>query len=682
MFGLENKRNSRNRFIPTRSIGFKIGLILVTAIVAFVAVTGLVSYRIAKQSLERRVSDAYLETAVQTSQKLDFLYQSYEQLVLKMMVDRELQDTITGMIETPSDSPDYAELADTLDSKLSSYMYSDPSIASIEAFRPDGTYIPAKSGLFQSGGYGERDWFKKIVEQDGNSAWLEGNLSENRNANPTISLGRLIRGQGKAKGYAVILMDIDLKTVSARLKDVQMGTGTIQVVGTGGQVVYSPDKSKRGQPAENVSAESTKPDKGSFPAAGGALRVVYAKSQVNGWLTAGTIPVGDLVKDAGRIYKAVLVVLLAAFALAVLLGWMTARMIGRPLASLRNLMAQGAEGDLRVRSNAKPTDEIGQLGVSFDRMMGRITELIASAGRSADEVLATAAQLAQASAATELAAKEIAAATLDIAKGGEGLAADAERGAELTAGVGRQADTLVAVSSDMVAWAEDVHRTSSTGTAYMNGVIAGTSAAEELIRSMTERVDSLRVSTQSIHQVLDMLIRITKQTNILSLNATIEAARAGTAGKGFAVVADEIRQLAEQSKQSIETAGEITQAIQSEIVRTVELLSEVTPMLLGQMDSVKEAGGMFRQVGERMDGFLAKLGDVDRSIRELQSSQEVLSGAMLSVSAVSEQSVAGSEQVASLSGEQLRISEGLVRLSDKLGQLSSDLRNSLERFKV
>ncbi|WP_123041381.1 methyl-accepting chemotaxis protein [Cohnella candidum] len=682
MFGLDNKRNSRNRFIPTRSIGFKIGMILVTAIVAFVAVTGVVSYRIAKQSLERRVSDAYLETAVQTSQKLDFLYQSYEQLVLKMMVDRELQDTITGMIETPSDSPDYAALAETLDSKLSSYMYSDPSIASIEAFRPDGTYIPAKSGLFQSGSYGERDWFKKIVEQDGNSAWLEGNLSENRNTNPTISLGRLIRGQGKAKGYAVILMDIDLKTVSTRLKDVQMGTGTIQVVGKGGQVVYAPDRKMRGQPAENVSAESTKPDKGSFTAAGGALKVVYAKSQVNGWLTVGTIPVGDLVKDAGRIYKAVLVVLLAAFALAVLLGWMTARMIGKPLARLRNLMARGAEGDLRVRSNAKPTDEIGQLGVSFDMMMGRITELIASAGKSADEVLATAAQLAQASAATETAAKEIAAATLDIAKGGEGLAADAERGAELTAGVGKQAETLVAVSSDMVAWAEDVNRTSSTGTAYMNGVIEGTSAAEELIRSMTERVDSLRVSTQSIHQVLDMLIRITKQTNILSLNATIEAARAGSAGKGFAVVADEIRQLAEQSKQSIETAGDITQAIQSEIVRTVELLSEVTPMLLGQMDSVKEAGGMFRQVGERMDGFLAKLGDVDLSIRELQSSQEVLSGAMLSVSAVSEQSVAGSEQVASLSGEQLRISEGLVRLSDKLGQLSSDLRNSLERFKV
>ena len=64
---------------------------------------------------------------------------------------------------------------------------------------------------------------------------------------------------------------------------------------------------------------------------------------------------------------------------------------------------------------------------------------------------------------------------------------------------------------------------------------------------------------------------ITKQTNILSLNATIEAARAGAAGRGFMVVADEVRQLAAQSRQSIDMVGEITDKIMAEMNETVKL---------------------------------------------------------------------------------------------------------------
>ena len=82
---------------------------------------------------------------------------------------------------------------------------------------------------------------------------------------------------------------------------------------------------------------------------------------------------------------------------------------------------------------------------------------------------------------------------------------------------------------------------------------------------------------------------MTKQTNILSLNATIEAARAGTAGKGFMVVADEIRKLADQSRQSIDVVGQITETIQREIDETVNVLSDAYPIFQEQISIGKRS---------------------------------------------------------------------------------------------
>ncbi len=62
----------------------------------------------------------------------------------------------------------------------------------------------------------------------------------------------------------------------------------------------------------------------------------------------------------------------------------------------------------------------------------------------------------------------------------------------------------------------------------------------EVIRNLHER-------SGEITQVVALISRLARQTNMLSLNATIEASRAGELGKGFTVVAAEVRKLAEET---------------------------------------------------------------------------------------------------------------------------------------
>ncbi|MBB3108330.1 hypothetical protein FHS18_000358 [Paenibacillus phyllosphaerae] len=127
------------------------------------------SYRIAKGALERKVVEAYEATAVQTSKKLDFLYRSYDQLFMTMMVDKELVGTVTGMLTAPVDSYEYASYAENVDSLLQNYMYADPNITSLELLTMEGSLVPTKSGLLKNRSYAADGWLQSIVSQDGQS---------------------------------------------------------------------------------------------------------------------------------------------------------------------------------------------------------------------------------------------------------------------------------------------------------------------------------------------------------------------------------------------------------------------------------------------------------------------------------------------------------------------------------
>ncbi|QJC52833.1 methyl-accepting chemotaxis protein [Paenibacillus albicereus] len=675
---------------PFHLLSVRLFLIVFVSIVACVAIVGTLSFQISKGVIEKKVTAASEETIEQIRGKLDLILGNYENFSIQFITDKSLQDHVSALGSKSSDEYALFENQRAMTNKLTSMAMSNADVMNVN-------YIPINTEKYGTNVLGtgnlkretvaDAAWFKQTVELGGKTLWIP--IQENGfqgNDQPSFGIARFIRDTTGTGAY-VLLIELKATVLGEQLQNIQIGEESrIRLLGSDNTILIdNVETGMQGQKSIIDFSQSGGSDvSGSFVTNSnvGEVLAVYRNLDKVDWKVLGMIPTAELVRDAKEIERMTWLIAGAAALLAILVGVYVIASVGRPLQKLRNLMAEAREGDLTVRSDNRSRNEIGQLSESFNDMLGQITELVGQTRDNSQLVLRTAADVGEASRRTAGAAREIAVATEEIAGGATSLAMEAERGSDLAGSMDHSMRQVKTMSDGMRQSAEQVDQASRQGTEHMASMIRKTAETEQMVRSMTEKVGRLQESTRSIRSILEMLGSVAKQTNILSLNASIEAARAGEAGRGFMVVAGEIRQLAEQSRESIGRVESITTTIQTEIEETVEALGQAQPVFQEQISSVKEANGIFHEVQARMNALAASLENVAESIRLLDESQLQIGSAMGSVSAVAEQSSATSEEVASLSSEQLGVSENLVSLSGQLEQVSRSLERSLDRFKV
>ncbi|WP_340034201.1 methyl-accepting chemotaxis protein [Paenibacillus sp. FSL H3-0302] len=675
-----------------KSVGVKLFVILFSSIVLLSSVLGLTSYFAAKNIITNEVAAASTQSVVQAADKLDFVLSEYEALSRQFALDSVLKGDLEKINSGELTTVAKAGAEDRIRRKLDLVKGSDErmygvrlvskSLVDSESYKSAGI-----SGIRSDEGISAR--LEQIAAAKGEPVWFPVREKGFFDAytEPSLTMGRLLRNLLNPEAEYYMLIEVKGKAMTEMLSNLQIGmTGEIRILSADGSIVYGADHAKLGQPSYiKVSEEQGKEQNHSFTAEdenGSSQLVVYQPLATAKWMLMGYAPVSDFTKSADKLLYITFSVVLAAALIALLIGYILVRLVGRPLGKLAILMEEGERGNLQVRTNFKGKDEIGRLGQSFNKMMEQISLLARQSGNSADEVLLTSEQLVQASSTISLHAREVATATGEIAAGSASLAVEAERSYHNVEIIGNKMSEVTEINTVMDHSAERVIEVSNQGTELMKLLVEQSESTVEMINRIQDNSTKLRESTHLIRSILSPMIAVNKQTNILALNATIEAVRAGAAGRGFIVIADEIRQLANQSNESIQSVSKITEEIGLHIENTVKDINEAAPKFREQISSVRESSTIFASVKEEMEHFMRHISESSASVLELIEFQRQLGESMASVSSIVQQTTASTEEVASMSSQQFTVSEELVALSEKLEGLAADLKHSLVSFQV
>jgi methyl-accepting chemotaxis protein len=125
------------------------------------------------------------------------------------------------------------------------------------------------------------------------------------------------------------------------------------------------------------------------------------------------------------------------------------------------------------------------------------------------------------------------------------------------------------------------------------------SSALTLAQSLLQIRSSIETVVNEINKTDDILKfvdHIADNSNMLGINAAIEAARAGEQGQGFAVVADKIRQMAENSADSVKNIRKIIQTIQKEIKSLVKIVDSTVEQGQQQAAATEEIESVMQQL--------------------------------------------------------------------------------------
>jgi methyl-accepting chemotaxis protein len=648
--------------------------------VGFIIILGIASYISASNEIIQTFTKSTVDIIHSTGNYYNLIMENLEEKANQLSLNKDVKDYYSGFyaLDTEGESQAFSRIYGAVYNQE----LTDQYIEHIAIISSNGKCVSP------AGAFSMKDVYNKFSETEegkyfelpdqngwtGYHTFIDEHLKISKTEYAISYTQPFLDLYSKKAGY--IQMDVNISSVIKTLQALELPKNSIAAF-------ISPDGREitiEGTTTDKIFANknyytdaiSTKDTKGytEVDYDGSKHLFIYSKVGSTGAVVGALIPYSELTSRADFIRYLTIILVVIASILAGMIGIRVASGIGNTIRGILKTLSIVADGDLTVQVHTKRKDEFLELSQGINHMIENMKNLLRKASTVGTVVTDSAQNVAQSSELLLIASKDITKAISEIQQGIVQQATDTEHCLQqtdhLSAQVDLVADNSMAIEKIMVKTKSVV----TNGIQVVDQLNEATKATISITNDTILNMEELKVESNGITEIIDVINEIAEQTNLLSLNASIEAARAGDAGRGFLVVAEEIRKLAIKS---VNAAAEIEKLIHSitakthSTVNTVKQAESISKTTNSNLQSVIQ---LFEDINLHVDDLASRMNKIAEEVSDIDKTKNDTLYAIESISAVAEETSAATEEVDATAQQQL---EAVTKLNDAVKYMESNV---------
>ena len=271
-------------------------------------------------------------------------------------------------------------IAESLRSYLETQEYSRADISNITVLSEQGLVIDTlgTKNFYPAFNMKEEYWYSAVPDHS-MTMLVSRTLKLKDKEQPVISLVRRLYNPQTFQPAGMLVIDINFRRIEEIANKVTISkNGHFFILDAKGHYVYHPDYSMLGEKSEQklISIWQTEVDGSKVLKNEQRDFITYTHSSNLGWTFFTAVSYRELTEGIRHIGQAITWTIIISMFFAYLLGSRFATTLIRPIRRLQLFMKDVETGNLDGRVVVESKDEIGQLSVSFNHLVGKLSHLL------------------------------------------------------------------------------------------------------------------------------------------------------------------------------------------------------------------------------------------------------------------------------------------------------------------